>query len=424
MTHSSSAATRCCSSSSRRSIDPVINERAIAARGAASRPARARRARRCSGILDARRSLTIRCRPIWRRSSTRSKPNAPSLAALEAIAERDADRDSRQLRRQPRPRSRGRGGACRVLDGGRHQRVTANAPIASTCSGLFRDLPTWAASIRRLPRRGTAFRASACRPESVGIAGLQTGVYPVESPGGWQLIGRTTTVMFDASRDRPSLLSAGDVVRFVPTGNSMTAGSLHIVKPGLLTTVQDLGRYGHQASGVPVAGPMDTFSHRLANQLVGNAADAATLEITLIGPELIVEADTTMAIAGAHFEVTCDDRPVALGASFAVSRGQRIKFGRIVQGARAYLAVAGGDPDRRRCSAAAPRTWSAAWAASTAARCQSGDRAADCERCAAAASAEVRRTHAADGRPRASSRDARAASRLVSGRRAEVRSPA
>lgn len=122
----------------------------------------------------------------------------------------------------------------------------------------------------------------------------------------------------------------------------MTAGSLHIVKPGLLTTVQDLGRYGHQASGVPVAGPMDTFSHRLANQLVGNAADAATLEITLIGPDMIVEADSTMAITGAYFEATCDDRPVALGASFAVSRGQRIKFGRIVQGARAYLALAGG----------------------------------------------------------------------------------
>ena len=122
----------------------------------------------------------------------------------------------------------------------------------------------------------------------------------------------------------------------------MTGAALHIVKPGLLTTVQDLGRYGHQASGVPVAGPMDTFSHRLANQLAGNAIDAATLEITLIGPDLIVEADTTMAIAGAQFEVTCDDRPIALGASFAVTRGQRLKFGRIVQGARAYLAVAGG----------------------------------------------------------------------------------
>ena len=122
----------------------------------------------------------------------------------------------------------------------------------------------------------------------------------------------------------------------------MMAGSLHMVKPGLLTTVQDLGRFGHQAAGVPVAGPMDMFSHRVANQLAGNDADAATLEITLIGPEMIVEADTTVAIAGAQFEVTCDDRFVPTGTSFDVRRGQRIKFGRIQQGARAYLAVAGG----------------------------------------------------------------------------------
>ena len=122
----------------------------------------------------------------------------------------------------------------------------------------------------------------------------------------------------------------------------MAAGALHILKPGLLTTVQDLGRYGHQASGVPVAGPMDTFSHRLANQLAGNSIDAATLEITLIGPDLIVEADTTMAIAGGQFEVTCDDRPLASGTSFSVTRGQRVRFGRLVEGARAYLAVAGG----------------------------------------------------------------------------------
>jgi antagonist of KipI len=120
------------------------------------------------------------------------------------------------------------------------------------------------------------------------------------------------------------------------------SGALQIVKPGLLTTVQDLGRFGGQQSGVPVAGPMDTFSHRLANQLVGNDPDAAALEITLIGPELIVEADTTMAIAGAHFEVTCDDRAVPMDASFSIQGGQRLKFGRILQGARAYLAVAGG----------------------------------------------------------------------------------
>lgn len=122
----------------------------------------------------------------------------------------------------------------------------------------------------------------------------------------------------------------------------MSLAALHILKPGLLTTVQDLGRFGHQDIGVPVAGPMDSFSHRVANQLVGNDAGAATLEVTLIGPEIVVEAATTLAIVGAQFEVTCDGRPVPMGASFAVQLGQRVRFGRLVQGARAYIGVAGG----------------------------------------------------------------------------------
>jgi antagonist of KipI len=87
---------------------------------------------------------------------------------------------------------------------------------------------------------------------------------------------------------------------------------------------------------------MDSFSHRLANQLVGNDPGAATLEVTLIGPELVVETDTTMAITGAHFDVACDDRLVPTGASFGVRAGSRLKFGRVHHGARAYLAVAGG----------------------------------------------------------------------------------
>ena len=122
----------------------------------------------------------------------------------------------------------------------------------------------------------------------------------------------------------------------------MTQGSLVVIKPGLLTTVQDLGRFGHQAAGVPVAGPMDAFSHRLANQLVANEPDAATLEITLIGPELEVDLDTTIAIAGAHFELWCDDRAVPMATSVCVTKGQRVRIGRRIEGARAYLAVAGG----------------------------------------------------------------------------------
>ena len=62
--------------------------------------------------------------------------------------------------------------------------------------------------------------------------------------------------------------------------------TIQVVEPGLLTTVQDAGRWGSQDLGVPVAGPMDAVSHRIANLLVGNAADCATLEVTLVGPVL------------------------------------------------------------------------------------------------------------------------------------------
>lgn len=73
--------------------------------------------------------------------------------------------------------------------------------------------PTIAAPRHRVPRE----RVPA---GSVGIAGGQTGVYPVPSPGGWQLVGRTDTVMFDAARERPNLLAPGDLVRFVPASHS------------------------------------------------------------------------------------------------------------------------------------------------------------------------------------------------------------
>jgi antagonist of KipI len=119
-------------------------------------------------------------------------------------------------------------------------------------------------------------------------------------------------------------------------------GAIHVRRPGLLTTVQDLGRWGHQATGVPVAGPMDTYSHRLANLLVGNDPSAAGLEITLLGPELEFDCAATVAICGAEFDVTCDGQTVPAGLLFDVAAGARLQFGRRRVGARAYLAVAGG----------------------------------------------------------------------------------
>ena len=118
--------------------------------------------------------------------------------------------------------------------------------------------------------------------------------------------------------------------------------SLLIIRPGLLTTIQDRGRWGWQSRGVPVSGPMDPLSHRLANALVGNDAGAATLEVTLTGPEVEFDTERVVAMTGARFEVMLDGRPVPMDRPFIVSTRSRLRFGTRLRGARAYLAVAGG----------------------------------------------------------------------------------
>ena len=115
-----------------------------------------------------------------------------------------------------------------------------------------------------------------------------------------------------------------------------------VLKAGLLTTVQDLGRWGFQRFGVPVAGPMDLVSHRAANVLVGNAPSAATLEMTLAGPELAFKDDARFAVTGAAFDIRLDSASVPNDTPVRARPGQRLIFGRCRRGARAYLAVAGG----------------------------------------------------------------------------------
>jgi antagonist of KipI len=118
--------------------------------------------------------------------------------------------------------------------------------------------------------------------------------------------------------------------------------ALLIVKPGLLTTVQDRGRWGLQAQGIPVAGPMDPRAHRVANALAGNPPAAATVEITLVGPEIVFEDRRVVAVAGAEFSLTLDGDAVPTHEPFVVSPGARLAFGPRAHGARAYLAVSGG----------------------------------------------------------------------------------
>jgi antagonist of KipI len=130
------------------------------------------------------------------------------------------------------------------------------------------------------------------------------------------------------------------------TDTTFTAGptqrAITVVSPGLFTTVQDRGRWGHQASGVPVAGPMDIVSHDAANGALGNDVNAATLEVTLGGPELRVEDDAWVVVTGADLSATLDGSSLAAGEPRLARAGSVVRFGERRRGARAYLAVDGG----------------------------------------------------------------------------------
>jgi KipI family sensor histidine kinase inhibitor len=218
---------------------------------------------------------------------------------------------------------------------------------------------------------------------SVGIAQQQTGIYPVESPGGWQLIGQTPLALFDPARNPPTAVQPGDTIRFVPidaaryhemmrsqsgsppldeargalsdsrragvrkSGRQTDAGSgfeaaIEVISAGGFTTVQDLGRYGYQRYGVPVSGAMDSYALRIANLLVGNDEGAAALEMTISGAELVFLRPVTVAITGADMQPRLDNQFVPVWRPFVAPAQSVLTFRGRRSGARAYVAVAGG----------------------------------------------------------------------------------
>jgi biotin-dependent carboxylase uncharacterized domain len=118
--------------------------------------------------------------------------------------------------------------------------------------------------------------------------------------------------------------------------------SITVIHPGLLTTVQDLGRYGYQKYGIIVSGAMDSYSLRLANLLVGNKEGEAGLEMTLMGPSLEIEKDTLFAITGGDLSPTINGEPVPMWRPVYLHKKSVLKFGACKSGCRSYLAVAGG----------------------------------------------------------------------------------
>ncbi|MES2553647.1 MAG: urea carboxylase, partial [Pseudomonadota bacterium] len=141
-----------------------------------------------------------------------------------------------------------------------------------------------------------------------------------------------------------SVFPAGEqVTRYLNTFQYQPT-TIDVLDGGVMTTIQDYpGRMGYWAVGVPPSGPMDHLAFRLANKLVGNAEGVAGLEITLIGPSLVFNTDSIIAVTGPAMELTLDGKPLAMWQSHAIKAGSTLKMGKIgIEGCRAYLAVKGG----------------------------------------------------------------------------------
>jgi biotin-dependent carboxylase-like uncharacterized protein len=118
--------------------------------------------------------------------------------------------------------------------------------------------------------------------------------------------------------------------------------AIEVVKPGLSTSVQDLGRPGYYHLGIPLSGGMDQYAVIAANLLVGNAEGDAVLEAVFMGPELRFTAAALVAVAGAELPPKLDDVEQPVWTAFRVKPGQVLSFGFLKSGARAYIAVSGG----------------------------------------------------------------------------------
>ncbi|WP_461019654.1 5-oxoprolinase subunit C family protein [Streptomyces daliensis] len=125
------------------------------------------------------------------------------------------------------------------------------------------------------------------------------------------------------------------------------APALHVVRPGALTTVQDLGRPGHAHLGVPRSGAVDEPAHRLANRLLGNPETVATLETTLNGCAVRALSPTVAVVTGAPCRVTVDGRPAPWGLPVRLPAGAVLEAGPATYGLRSYVGFAGGVEAKR-----------------------------------------------------------------------------
>jgi len=199
---------------------------------------------------------------------------------------------------------------------------------------------------------------------NVGIADAQTGIYPSDSPGGWNIIGKTPLKMFDAKKEYPVFLQPGDDVQFKQISleqfrelkeesektseklelsqPSPSTSILSVIKSGTADSIQDLGRFGFQHLGINPTGVMDRIAAQTANFLVGNVADEAVLECHFPACSIVFHKSILIAISGGDFTPTLDEKEIKLNTPIYVQRGATLNFKKWKNGARTYIAVKNG----------------------------------------------------------------------------------
>jgi KipI family sensor histidine kinase inhibitor len=194
---------------------------------------------------------------------------------------------------------------------------------------------------------------------TVALANGYAAVYPTASPGGWQLVGHTGLPLFLPHEAPYAVLAPGDRVHLTVAGPGEAAtppplarpawdppphgrAVFEVVAPGLRAALQDGGRPGVAAAGVPWAGPADPVSLTLANRLVGNEDDAAAIEVTAGGLKLCGLSPCHVAVVGGAPDVRVGGHPVASGRVTPVPDGALLEIGPFRRGCRTYVAVAGG----------------------------------------------------------------------------------
>lgn len=117
---------------------------------------------------------------------------------------------------------------------------------------------------------------------------------------------------------------------------------IEVLQPGLFSSIQDLGRFGFQKFGVPQSGVMDRYAMRICNLILGNPENASVLEITMQGPKLKFNSQTSICISGADLSPELNDISIAQNEMIEVSEGDILKFGRRRSGFRSYIGILGG----------------------------------------------------------------------------------